>query len=180
MEDETKNSRAGLIAGIVLVALLAGAAGFLVGRSRLRIPREERSQAGAGERSSAESEGGADVSGAVLTGGNAIAVNDQTPGATVMVSFVPLAQSGWVAIHEEADAKPGRIIGARRFDAGANQSGAVELLRPTEEGRVYFAMLHADDGDRQFDHAKDLPITDPQGNSILMRFIASAAPAEGR
>lgn len=178
MEDTKPHSRTGLVAGIVLVALLSGAAGFFIGRSGLRLPWEGGNRTGAGEQSLTGP--GADVSGVVLVGGNAIAVNDQPPGATVAVSFVTLGQSGWVAIHEEMDSKPGRIIGARRFDAGANQSGAVELLRPTEEGKVYFAMLHADDGDRQFDHQKDLPLTDPQGNVLHMRFIASAAPAEGR
>ena len=39
-------------------------------------------------------------------------------------------------------------------------------------------MLHADDGDRQYDHTKDLPITDPQGNVIMMRFIATVIPTE--
>ncbi len=90
--------------------------------------------------------------------------------------MVAFAVDGWVAIHEESDGKPGRILGARRFGIGINQSGSVELLRPTQEGKVYFAMLHADDGDRQFDHTKDLPLADPQGNVILMRFVAAASP----
>ena len=120
------------------------------------------------------------ASGLTLTGGNAIAVSDQPPGNAVTIQMVVLATSSWVVIHEDAEGKPGRILGARRFDGtgGKQQSGGVDLLRGTEEGRVYYAMLHLDDGDRQFDHTKDLPIADQQGNVILMRFVASANPEE--
>ncbi|MBI4132296.1 MAG: hypothetical protein HY474_01555 [Candidatus Sungbacteria bacterium] len=110
--------------------------------------------------------------GSMLAGANAIAVNDQPPGLTVVVSLVALERDGWMVIHESDGGGPGRILGAKRFDAGQG-SGTAELLRPTEEGRVYFAMLHADDGDRQFNHIKDLPLEDPQGNVILIRFVAT-------
>lgn len=112
--------------------------------------------------------------GTASLGGNAVLLNDQPPGTSVALGMVTLAMNGWVVIHEEENGKPGRILGARRFDAGMNRSGNVELLRPTEEGKVYFAMLHADDGDRQFDHTKDLPLQDPKGNAILMRFVTAA------
>lgn len=162
------------IISIALIVIIAGTTGFWLGRSQergtLRLPWKFAPAAPRGEE--------LDVSGATLTGGNTLAVNDQAPGNKVAVAMVNLVKDGWVAVHEELDAKPGNILGAQRFGAGAGQSGAVELLRPTEEGRVYFAMLHYDDGDRQFDHTKDLPITDPQGNIILMRFVAASAPAE--
>ncbi len=115
-------------------------------------------------------------SGTVPTGDYALAVSDQPPGVSVTLGMITLAADGWVVIHEEESGKPGHILGARRFSAGMNQSGSVELLRPTEEGRVYFAMLHADDGDRQFDHTKDMPIKDAGGNPIMMRFVATANP----
>lgn len=159
----------------VLLLIIGGAVGFMAGRAveRGTLPAWEVP----GLLSPAPSPSPPAV-GAVLVGGNAVAVGDQAPGATVAVSFVTLVESGWVVVHEERDGAPATILGARRFDAGSNQSGTVELLRPTEEGRVYFAMLHADDGDRQFDHTKDLPIRDPQRNVILMRFVATASPQE--
>lgn len=116
--------------------------------------------------------------GAVFIGGNAIAVNDQPPGMKVAIAMVAFARDGWVVIHEDSDGKPGRILGAQRFGAGPNQSGSVDLLRPIEGGRFYFAMLHSDDGDRQFDHTKDLPVTNPEGNAILMRFVTTTEPGE--
>lgn len=117
-------------------------------------------------------------SGTVLTGENALALDDQAPGTSVAVNVVTLARDGWVVIHEEEGGKPGRILGARRFNAGMNQSGSVELLRPTEEGKIYFAMLHADNGDHQFNHTKDMPIKDGAGNAVMMRFVATANPPE--
>lgn len=105
---------------------------------------------------------------------NAIAVNDQAPGLTVAVNMVTLGRDGWVTVRDDSGGVPGRILGARRFDAGKGMSGEVELLRPTEEGKVYFAVLHDEDGDKSFDHTKDLPVKDQQGNMILARFVAAA------
>ena len=158
-----------IIAAAVLF-ILGGAIGFWLGRSA----GQGWSAVGPVAPSPVPPSG----QGTVLVGGNAIAVNDQSPGSKVAVSLVSLAADGWVVIHDERDGTPASILGARRFDVGANQTGSVDLLRPTEEGKVYYAMLHADDGDRQFDHEKDLPIRDSQGNAILMRFVASAAPPE--
>lgn len=165
-----------IIAGAVC-AMLFGAAGFWLGRSVERgvAPVLNVSSSG-GE--PALSTGGLDISGVTLAGGNAIAVNDQSLGNAANIAMVTLAKDGWVVIHEGRDGRAGNILGAKRFNAGQNQSGAVELLRSTEEEKVYFAMLHSDDGDRQFDRAKDLPVTDPQGNVIMMRFVATSAPAE--
>lgn len=167
-----------IIATAVLL-IAGGASGFqlgrVVGERAFPAPRDLMRSAPAPQQPPAPEAAGL---GSVLVSGNAIAVNDQPPGLTVVISMVTLAQDGWVVIHEGENGKPGRILGARRFNAGMNQSGSVELLRPTEEGRVYFAMLHADDGDRQFDHRRDLPLADPQGNVILMRFVATASPAE--
>lgn len=161
--------------GTIVLIIAVGAVGFWLGRSAERSGWAGfgRLPAGTGYRQE-----GAPAEGAVLAGGNAIAVSDQPPGMTVSVSFVALAQDGWVVIHEDADGTPGRILGAQRFAAGQGQSGNVELLRGAEEGKVYYAMLHADDGEPGFDHVKDLPLQDPQGNVILMRFVAQARPAE--
>lgn len=160
----------GQVAIIVIAALLIGGGlGYEMGRRGKQDVSDKGGNGLTGEVP--------DVSGAVLPGGNAIAVNDQASGSNVEVSFITLARDGWVVIHEERDGKPGNILGALRFNAGESQKGVVELLRPTVEGKTYFAMIHLDDGDRQFDHTKDLPVTDQQGNVIMMRFVASEKPA---
>ena len=170
---ETKSfSRNQIAAGGIILALAFGLAGFRLGQVNPNLGWDRTKPQ--------PSLGGdiAEVSGAVLLGANAVAVNDQPPGEKVKVSFVTLAEDGWVVIHEEHQNRPGNILGAKRFNSGANQKGLVELLRPTAEGRVYFAMLYKDDGDRQFDPIKDLPITDAQGNTIMMRFVATSEPAQ--
>ena len=164
--------RTQLVSAALILIVVAGAFGFWLGRTYAPAKTGERK----GPRPATQL--GDTALGTVLAGGNAIAVNDQLPGMTVDLSLVTLAQDGWVVVHEDRDGKPGSILGARRFSAGENQSGTVELLRVTQEGKVYYAMLHADDGDRQFDHTKDLPLRDPQGNVIVMRFVAASRPAQ--
>lgn len=164
-----------IVIAAAVIAIIGGAAGFLLGRSTERGPTLFWAPE---EESGMEALPPGSALGTITLGGNAVAVNDQAPGLRVAVAMVTLARDGWVVIHEDRDGKPGNILGAQRFGSGANQSGSVDLLRSTEEGRVYYAMLHSDDGDRAFDHAKDLPLTDPQGNVILMRFVAAAAPQE--
>ena len=157
-----------------LLIILGGTFGFLLGRSAAlgTLPRI------AGYPSPSARDGQAPGASPAAAGTPAVAVSDQAPGNTVSVASVTLDQSGWVVIHEERDGAPGAILGAQRFDAGENQSGTVELLRPTQEGKVYFAMLHADEGERSFDYTKDLPLKDPQGNLILMRFVTAAQPPQ--
>lgn len=101
-----------------------------------------------------------------------LTVSDQPAGSVVSVG-VKSGKSVWVAVHEEQDGKPGRILGAQLFPAG-DRAGVVDLLRGTVEGKKYFVMAHADDGDRSFDLRKDIPITDEAGAPIARSFTATA------
>ncbi|MDP3727178.1 MAG: hypothetical protein Q8R35_00905 [bacterium] len=159
-----------ITAAVLLIVGLAG--GFWLGRGAT-MPDLARWDAGTPTPAATPP-----AQGSVLVGANGIAVSDQAPGLSVAISMVALSRDGWVVIHESEEGKPGRILGAKRFDVGTGMTGNVELLRPTAEGQVYFAMLHADDGDRQFDHAKDLPLQDPAGNIVLMRFVTAATVVE--
>ena len=163
MDFKDKNQ---LIAAVAVVVVVAAVGGFWLGWTTARQSGEQ-----------AMLDGGGDVSGAVLVGGNAIAVADQPAGMNVAISMVTLAKDGWVAIHEDRDGKPGNILGAQWFPAGQARSGSVELLRSTENGKVYYAMLHSDDGDHKFDRAVDIAISDPLGNAIMMRFVATSVPS---
>lgn len=104
---------------------------------------------------------------------NSIMVNDQAAGGIVMIAKVSLAQDGWVAIHEQADGKPGRILGAQRFDMGVYSGGQVELLRDTMAGNTYYAMIHIDDGDKIFDPHVDLPVIGSDGQPVMVMFKAN-------
>ena len=114
------------------------------------------------------------VSAAFSGGKNSLAVDNQKAGDRVAVSSVTLEKDAWVAVHEDDGGKPGRILGAQRFLAGTH-SGAVDLLRGTVAGGMYYAMLHADDGDHAFDVAKDVPIKDAGGDPVMAKFTATAA-----
>lgn len=106
-----------------------------------------------------------------VSGGDVIIVNDQPAGNKVTVELVTTNEGGWVAIHEDRNGKPGNILGAQFFSSGA-QSGAVDLLRATEGGKIYYAVLRSDDGDRQFDYTKDVPLD----GKTLVSFTANANP----
>lgn len=103
-------------------------------------------------------------------GENRVAVHDQAAGMSVVVASVTLTQDGWVAIHEDANGKPGRITGAQRFNAGRYENVMVDLLVPTDGGETYYAMLHIDDGDRQFDLKKDLALMGGDNTPVMTSF----------
>jgi len=105
---------------------------------------------------------------------NLISVKEQTEGVRVILDEVSVENLAWAVIHEEDTDKPGRILGAQLFDAGATKPGTVDLLRGTLAGRAYYAMLHSDNGDRAFNPKNDLPIADEQGNPVMMKFTATA------
>ena len=125
----------------------------------------------------AKDEAASDSLPAVFGGTNTISVRDQSAGKKVDISSVNLEHRSWVVIHEEVDGKPARILGAQRFNEGAH-SGAVDLLRATEEGKTDYAMLHSDDGDAVFDSKKDAPLEDASGAVIMMRFVTASKAME--
>ncbi len=109
-----------------------------------------------------------------LAVGDSILVKDQLAGVEVMVEQVVLANIGWVVTRED-DGKgaPGKILGAQLFDAGAWENGKVELLRGTEAGGTYYALIYSDNGDRAFDPKLDTPLTDATGQLVMATFKAN-------
>ena len=103
------------------------------------------------------------------TGATAVAVDEQKAGNTVAVTMLTLSNPGWVVIHEDRNGKPGNVLGATWYQAGIHLA-KVELLRSTVVGGTYYAMIHSDDGDKQFDLKKDLPLMDASGNPIMAMF----------
>lgn len=102
--------------------------------------------------------------------GNSVSVSDQPAGTSVSVAAISMDKRGWVVIHQDDHGAPGWVLGARRLEPGSYTNEAVDLLRPTVPGSVYYAMLHGDDGVDTFDLHKDLPITDASGKPVMMRF----------
>ncbi|MCK5096033.1 MAG: hypothetical protein KAR24_01620 [Candidatus Pacebacteria bacterium] len=98
-----------------------------------------------------------------------ISVIDQEAGNIVHVSQAVLENEAWVAIREDRDGQLGNILGAYRYPAGTN-SGSVELLRGTEKGNIYYAVIYIDDGDKDFDFKKDT-IVEENGKVLAAKFL---------
>jgi hypothetical protein len=117
---------------------------------------------------------GAGFAGATLrASGNAISVPDQFAGSSVAVRSLSLAGPGWAVIYEDRKGAPGNILGAARFAAGVYTDVAIDLLRRTEAGGVYYAMLHRDGTADGFEWiTDDPPIREESGAPIMVRFFA--------
>jgi hypothetical protein len=103
---------------------------------------------------------------------NRVSLLDQYPGNVVYLTSVQLSAPGWVVIHEDNAGQPGDIIGSAYFDKGINP-GKITLSKSMIDGRTYYAMLHADDGDKKFNATKDVPLKNTKGSIIMQIFHAS-------
>lgn len=107
-------------------------------------------------------------------GGNLIYVPEQTPGRLVTVAQVGVEQPGYVVIHRAEGGKPGTIIGASSLIAAGDHANlTVTLTQGTADGQSFFAMLHRDNGDGQFDANPDVPVQDQSGSVMMMEFTVS-------
>jgi hypothetical protein len=110
-----------------------------------------------------------------IQGDNGVIVNDQPAGSSVTVEQVLLQNPGWVAIQDDNNGVPGKILGAELFDKGTN-SGTVSLLRKTVSGVTYFAVLRTNVGDYHYFNAKnDTVLDDSTGAPIMIQFMAENA-----
>jgi len=176
--DNTKKSNGTAIVVSFLIGALVGFGGF-----RLWTRWEERASVIEGFPQNSEetekfeqpflTEGGESdtlpSSFAGANGENNLNVSNQVAGNKVDISSVTLSVDGWVAIHEDNDGKPSKILGARLFRAGTNK-GSVELLRNTLPGKIYYAMLHGENGDGKFDLTSDSPLKGPDSSPIMKQF----------
>jgi hypothetical protein len=95
---------------------------------------------------------------------------DQTAAITVLVPYARIATSSWVAIRESNGELLGRILGARKIDAGVHEDVVVELLRATSPHTMYAVVLYTDNGDGVFDHRLDTLI-ERDGSPVSAAFI---------
>lgn len=161
MEGATAIYTKNQIAGAFFVGLAVGLGAYFVWDTKGGgVP------AGTREENTAE-QGGESV---VMESKNSVTVSDQLAGFSVIISEIVSENGGWVVIHEDADGKPGNILGAQRVDTGSFEDITVDLLRNTEEERTYYAMLHEDDGDKQFNHGKDSAVISLNGAPVMDAF----------
>jgi hypothetical protein len=104
---------------------------------------------------------------------NRVMISDQYPGNIAYVSSVQLSNPGFVVIQEDKDGVPGNVIGSKYFEEGIN-TGKVMLTKNTVEGKVYYAVLYKDDGDKLFDIEKDTLLKGLTGANIMKSFKATS------
>ena len=96
----------------------------------------------------------------ITASNESIDVADQSAGMSVKVKEASLVQTGWIAVRDGN----GRTLGAGRFEPGVNTDVDVPLLRATEAGQSYQALIYVDDGDKEFDLHKDILVTKDDGS----------------
>ncbi|MBI5655104.1 hypothetical protein HZC53_05650 [Candidatus Uhrbacteria bacterium] len=100
-----------------------------------------------------------------------IEVKDQPAGIEVKLDYVLLQKQGFVVIHEDKDGMPGAIIGSSELlNAGEMRETFVKVK--TQTGKTYWAMLHADNGDKKFDAKTDAPVKDSKDAIVMAKFKA--------
>ncbi|HEY4486436.1 MAG TPA: hypothetical protein VJB70_01750 [Candidatus Paceibacterota bacterium] len=113
------------------------------------------------------------------SGRNVLVIAPQAAGNTVVISLAALSVDGWIAIHEDAGkGQLGIILGARKFSVGDYFGEPIELLRETDGGRTYFAVLHRDDGDENFNHVTEVPYINVSGDAIKEQFFVTVGTNE--
>ncbi len=108
--------------------------------------------------------------------GAGVYVEDQPAGAMeVVVGFAVMPQGGFLAIHEDAGGVPGRVIGVSSVLAQGGEHVSVKVSPALVDGAIYYAMVYADPKDDPIKALADgtvRPLTDAEGNVVLMSFAA--------
>lgn len=165
--------------GIVSGALLLGA--WFSFQGTVETPNtEETVQSVSGTKTAPASEEGSEVpvtnesEQSFTDGAQTLTIQDQPAGSTVTITNASLAQNGWIVVHEEIlDGIIGNALGATRKDAGVYANVTVELLRPTEAGRRYWATIYTDNGDKIFSLRDDTPVVGTSQELLLAEFTAT-------
>lgn len=88
-----------------------------------------------------------------------ITVANQPAGTVVELSEVVFpGNAGWIAVRDERS-----VLGAARYNlADGLVPEEVELLRATQAGNSYYVLFYTEDGDKQFNTAKDFEMEGTQ------------------
>lgn len=175
--EETLYTRNNLIIAF-FIGLIIGFGGYYLwdnrpGTSPEQDTTQQEKQNGGQAMEEDDKNNGEQENGGVQMSDNSVQVPDQPAGLRVILPSLSVGQDSWVAIHEDMDGSVSPVIlGASRFDAGEYTDEVANLLRNTEEGNTYYAVIHVDDGDKEFDPEKDTPVTNSQGAPVMDAFRA--------
>lgn len=102
-----------------------------------------------------------------------IVARDQAAGLTVAIESISAPTAVWAVVHEDnGSGQPSRILGAQLVEEGA-ATATVQLLRGTQAGQTYYAMIHNDNGDRAFDPKSDAAALGSDGKPVMSTFKAT-------
>lgn len=86
---------------------------------------------------------------------NSITVSDQDPDSVAaLIDSVSVKESSFVIIHDDANGKPGAIVGVSKLLAPGTYTN-LSIIMPMKPGATYYAMMHADDGNGVYDKTAD-------------------------
>jgi len=107
----------------------------------------------------------------VVTSENSVIANNQLQGNSVAVASVQFVELGYIVIHEDAEGKPGPVIGnSELLKEGKNV--IITLIRESKVRETLYAMLHKDDGDGVYEFpGDDVPLKNEDGKVVLSKFL---------
>ncbi|KKU32981.1 MAG: hypothetical protein UX57_C0010G0022 [Candidatus Uhrbacteria bacterium GW2011_GWE2_46_68] len=88
---------------------------------------------------------------------------DQPEGQEVTVASVTISQTGFIAIFDNDDGAPGKLIGSAALKEGLHEDVSISLQRKVFAGEVCYAVVTTSN--------EEIPLTDAEGVWILMSFL---------
>lgn len=91
-----------------------------------------------------------------------VEVDDQAAGNRVALADVEYpAAAGWIGIRDYENGRLTGLLGVARWnEAEGLMPTSVELVRATEAGKTYAVVFYSDNGDKKFNLATDVQISD--------------------
>jgi len=105
----------------------------------------------------------------VLIGKNAININDQEEGTSIIVDLAILEKPGFAVIKIDKAGKPGKLIGASNL-LQKGESRSISISGQFKINQNYLGMLYTDNGDGILDMVSDTRLRDGLGNEIEIKF----------
>jgi len=102
----------------------------------------------------------------------AVMVSNQVAGGQVVIDSIVLPENAWVAVRKNDDGREGNTLGAKYFAKGTHANVIVKMVKPTEAGQSYWAVIVKDDGDIKYDRKTDANYTKTTGESVGAQFSA--------
>ncbi len=91
-----------------------------------------------------------------------------------------MIQPGFVTVHQSLGGAPGPIIGTSGYiESGTDVPMTLGLSELMDAGTTYIALLHVDNGDKQFVITDDMPVTNG-GASVRADFVWTDAAKNER